>query len=396
MSEVSKEMETTAVSQTRRNMFLLFFIVVILAGGGSFAYWYFISSKYISTDNAYTNVETAQVTPAVGGIVTEVKVNDTQQVKQGDVLVIIDNTDASIALAQAAADLELARRRVQGYQALDENLTAQIAARKADKERTAAQLDAAKSNLVRARLDFDRRKGLVNSGSVSAEDLSNAQNALTRAMADLKIAESSLHQSEANYNSAIGAQKANAVQIINTDIENNPEVLAAKARYEQAQVNLDRTVIYAPISGVVAKRQVQVGRRVQIGEPLMTLVPTDQIYVDANFKEVELSQVKPGQIATLTADIYGEDVVFRGVVSGFSGGTGSAFSLIPAQNATGNWIKVVQRLPVRIELDANELSKHPLRVGLSMEVKVHLNEETQDKLARINGLSDLDADQYLR
>jgi membrane fusion protein (multidrug efflux system) len=172
---------------------------------------------------------------------------------------------------------------------------------------------------------------------------------------------------------AVGDRDANRALIANATVDNNPEVLAARAALQQAQVDLERTVIRAPIDGVVSRRQVQVGQRVQPGSQLMTVVPVQAAYVDANFKEVELKKVKPGQPVELTADLYGEDVVFHGTVSGFSGGTGAAFALVPAQNATGNWIKVVQRLPVRIQLDRKELAAHPLRVGLSMNVDVNVS-----------------------
>ena len=170
----------------------------------------------------------------------------------------------------------------------------------------------------------------------------------------------------ANVHSTIGSKKANAALIQDTTVDTNPEVLLAKARLEQARVDLSRTRIFANVDGVIAKRQVQVGQRVQIGAPLMSVVPLHTVHVDANFKEVELRSVKVGQPVEITADLYGNEVVYHGTVSGFSGGTGSAFAMIPAQNATGNWIKVVQRLPVRIELDPTELARRPLQVGLSM------------------------------
>jgi membrane fusion protein (multidrug efflux system) len=266
--------------------------------------------------------------------------------------------------------LALAERRVRSYLANDEGLTAQVEAQKSNETRAKAQLNAAKADFDRAKIDLARREDLVRSGSVSGEELTNAKTAFEQSQANLNAAKAALAQAQANRLSTIGAQKANAAMTDNTTVENNPEVLAAKARLQQAKINLERTIIRAPISGVVAKRQVQVGRQVQMGTPLMTVVPVQNIYVDANFKEVELRDVKIGLPVSITADLYGDEVIYHGVVAGVSGGTGSAFSMIPAQNATGNWIKVVQRLPVRIELDPEDLQAHPLQVGLSMQVEI--------------------------
>ncbi len=364
------EFDAPRAQKSRKLGFVALAAAVVFAGGGYASYWYFVASRYISTDNAYTAAEIAEVTPAVGGIIANVNVVDTQFVNKGDVLVKIEDTDAQIAVDQARADLALAQRRVRGYLANDEGLTAQVQAQKSNEIRAKAQLNAAKADFERAKIDLARREDLVRSGSVSGEELTNAKTAYERSEANLNAAKAALAQAQANRLSTIGTQKANAALTDNTTVENNPEVLLAKARLKQAEINLERTVIRAPVSGVIAKRQVQVGRRVQVGVPLMTVVPVQNIYVDANFKEVELRDVKIGLPVTITADLYGDEVTYHGVVAGVSGGTGSAFSMIPAQNATGNWIKVVQRLPVRIELDPADLSEHPLQVGLSMEVTI--------------------------
>ncbi|MCG3729760.1 HlyD family secretion protein [Vibrio cincinnatiensis] len=368
--QTTEHVDAHRASQSRKKGFLLLLLALIIAGGGYSTYWYFIGSRFVSTDNAYAAAEIAEVTPAVGGIIASVNVVDTQYVHKGEVLVQIDDTDARLALNQAEADLALAKRRVRSYLANDEGLTALVEAQNANEQRAKALLSAAQADFERAQIDLTRREELVRSGSVSGEELSNAQTGYNQALANLHAAQAAMAQAKATRLSSIGSQKANAALTDNTTVENNPEVLLTKARYEQAMIDLERTRIRAPISGVVAKRQVQVGRRVQVGMPLMTVVPVDQIYVDANFKEVELRDVKIGQPVTLTADLYGDDVTYHGVVAGFSGGTGSAFSMIPAQNATGNWIKVVQRLPVRIELDPKELQSHPLQVGLSMIVTI--------------------------
>lgn len=372
---VDEQVEQHRLAAKRKRGFMGLALVIVLAAAGYGTWWWLVGSRYVSTDNAYTAAELAVVTPALGGIVQTVSVVDTQSVKRGDVLVTLDDTDARLALAQAEASLALARRHVRGYQANDEMLTAQIKAREADEKRAAAQLLAAKADLARAKVDLTRRQALVDSGSVSGEELTNAKNALAQAQANLDAAKAASAQSQANRLSSIGSKKANASLIMDTTVETNPEVQLARARVEQAQVDLTRTQIRAPVDGVVARRQVQIGQRVQVGEPLMSVVPLESVHVDANFKEVELSKVKVGQPVEVVADLYGDSQVYHGVVTGFSGGTGSAFSMIPAQNATGNWIKVVQRLPVRIELDPQELAQRPLQVGLSMVATIDTSAE---------------------
>ncbi|WP_407715217.1 HlyD family efflux transporter periplasmic adaptor subunit [Comamonas testosteroni] len=360
-----------AVREQRRNRLLAGLAgVVLLAGAAAGAYWWLHASHFVSTDNAYAAAEVAQVTPSIGGTVLEVLVRDTQAVKQGDVLVRIDPTDARLALAQAEAELARAMRRVKGYVANDGGLKAQVTAREADEKRAAAQLLAAEADMERATIDLQRRQALAKSGSVSGEELTQAQNAFAAAKAQLASAVAAQAQARANREAAIGAKQVNATLIEGADAETNPEVQLAQARRDQAQVDLDRSTVRAPVDGVVAKRSVQIGQRVQAGAPLMTVVPVQRIYVDANFKEGQLGKVRVGQRVQLQSDLYGSDVKYSGTVVGFSGGSGSAFAAIPAQNATGNWIKVVQRLPVRIQLDAAELARNPLRVGLSMQVTV--------------------------
>jgi membrane fusion protein (multidrug efflux system) len=282
---------------SRKKFFRLFLGVVAIIALIASVYWYFVSSLYVVTDNAYVAGEVAQITPFVDGTIKEVKVVDTQKVQSGDVLVQIDDIDANLTLAKAKG-----------------------------------VMDQARVNMDRAKLEFDRREALAYTGSVSGEEVSN---------------------SKSTYDSAKAAY----------DI--------AAANFEQAKVDLSRTVIYAPIDGTIVKREVQLGQKVRAGTPLMAIVPNN-VYVNANFKENQLKNVKIGQIVDLKSDIYGSDVVFHGKITGISGGTGAAFSLIPAQNATGNWIKVVQRLPVRIEIDANELERNPLNIGLSMTARIHL------------------------
>ncbi|OHX21344.1 HlyD family secretion protein [Chromobacterium sphagni] len=358
----------------RKKLFTLLFGAVAAAAVAYGAYWTLIASRHVSTDNAYVAAEIAQLTPEVAGTVKEVKVVDTQPVKAGDVLVVLNDNDARLNLAQAEAELARAERRVQGYFANDEGLAAQAQARSADQARSAAQLVAARADLARAKLDLSRRQALAKSGSVSGEELSNAQNAFATADASLKAAEAAAKQSEASYRAAVGSLKANQTLTADTSVDTNPEVALARAKRDQARLDLARTVIRAQVDGVVAKRQAQVGQRVQAGTPLLSVVPLQDAHVDANFKEVQLSKVRVGQPVELTADLYGGKVVYHGKVAGLSGGSGAAFAMIPAQNATGNWIKVVQRLPVRIALDPAELKAHPLQVGLSMEATIDTSE----------------------
>ncbi|PTA89505.1 EmrA/EmrK family multidrug efflux transporter periplasmic adaptor subunit [Kluyvera sp. Nf5] len=358
--------DASRATSSRKKGFMGLAAAIVIAAVGYGLWYYFVGSRYVSTDNAYSAAEVAEVTPSVTGIVQTVNVVDTQAVKQGDVLVQLDDTDARLALAQAEANLGQSRRRVSSYMATDEGLAAQVKAREADETQAQARLVAAQSDFTKAQVDLKRREALAKSGAVSGEELTNARNAMAQAESSLNVAKAAAAQATANRLSTIGAKKANAALTINATVETNPEVMLAKAKVEQAQVDLARTVIKAPVDGVIARRQVQVGQRVQNGERLMSVVPLHDVHVDANFKEVELRHVKIGQPVEVTADIYGDKVVYHGVVSGVSGGTGSAFSMIPAQNATGNWIKVVQRLPLRITLDKNELAKHPLQVGLSM------------------------------
>ena len=358
-------------NEPRRNKLLLALGGVVgTAAVVSAAYWYLYGSHFVSTDNAYAAVEIAQVTPSVGGTISEVRVTDTQSVKKGDVLVVIDPTDAKLALAQAEADLGSAVRRVRGYVANDSGLSAQIAARAADEKRAAAQLASAEADFERANIDLQRREALSASGSVSGDELTRAQNAFAAAKANLTVAQAATAQAKANRDAAIGSKEVNAALIADTTEDTNPEVALARARRDQAAVDLERTIIRAPVDGVVAKRQVQLGQRVQAGTPLLAVVPVQEMHVDANFKEVQLENVRAGQPVTLTADIYGSSVTYKGTVEGFSGGSGAAFAAIPAQNATGNWIKVVQRVPVRIKLDPEQLATNPLKVGLSMTARI--------------------------
>lgn len=370
--ESEDEAETAARKSRRKRLFAMLGLAVAVIGVGAWGYQAFVGANYVETDNAYVAADAAQVNPQIAGVVAEVLVKDTQVVKAGQVLVRLDDTDARLELASAEAALQSAERRVRGYFANDSSLAAQVSARGADQSKAAADVQAAQANVAKARIDLDRRVALSASGSVSGDEVTAARNALSTANAGLAAARAGLAQAGANRVAAAGSRQTNAAMIAGAGIADNPEVTAARVARDMAQVNLERTVIRAPVDGVVTKRQAQVGQRIQAGSNLMIVVPIKQAYVDANFKEGQLEHVRPGQKVTLTSDLYGSSVEFDGRVAGFSGGTGSAFAIVPAQNATGNWIKVVQRLPVRIELDPKQLNDHPLRVGLSMTVSIHL------------------------
>lgn len=332
-----------------------------------------VGSHHVSTDNAYVGADTASVTPMVAAQVLNVRVSDTQAVRRGDVLVQLDDSDARIALAQAEADLAKARRQYGQTSATSAALAAQVDARNADIARARAQLVSAQADYERARVDLARRQRLAPNGAVSGEELTSATNAFASARAALELARAGIAQASSTKGAASGELAANNALISGTTANNAPEVLAAQAKVAQAKLDLERTVIRAPIDGVITRRNVQIGQRVAPGTALMLIVPVGQLYVDANFKEGQLDRVKVGQAVTLTSDLYGGDVEYHGRVVGLSGGTGSSFALIPAQNATGNWIKVVQRLPVRVALDPKELQAHPLRVGLSMDAEIDVS-----------------------
>ena len=343
---------------------------LLLAGGG----WYmFHDTGHVSTDNAYVSAESAQVTPLVSAAVVEVPVVNTQYVRKGDVLLRLDDSDARLAVEKAEAAYLKARRQFTQSSATSGSLAAQVGARDADIGQARAQLVAAQSAVEKAKADLDRREHLADNGFVSREELTSYRNGYVSAQSNVRQAQAAIAQAEASRGAAQESYAANQALIQGTSIDTSPDVAAAKAALDQARLDLQRTVIRAPIDGVVTNRQVQVGQRIAAGNSVMTIVPVGTVYVDANFKEGQLSRVRPGQAATLTSDLYGSKVVFHGRVMGFAGGTGSAFALIPAQNATGNWIKVVQRLPVRIALNPKELASHPLRVGLSMEAEIDVS-----------------------
>ena len=342
--------------------------VVVLAGVAYGAYYALVASHYEDTDNAYVQANVVQITPQTGGTVVAIDADDTDRVKTGQTLIRLDNADARIALDQAEAQLAQTVREVRTLFVNNASLGAQVQLRQAD-------LEKARNELARAQDDVNRRAPLLKSGAVGKEEFDHAQTQLTSARSAVAAAESAV--------SAAREQLASNQSLTDgTTVAAHPNVARAASRVREAYLALQRATLVAPVDGYVAKRGVQVGQRVQAGAPLMTVVTLDQPWVDANFKESQLRNLRIGQPATLTADVYGNKVVYHGQVEGLGAGTGAAFSLLPAQNATGNWIKIVQRVPVRIALDPAEVKRHPLRVGLSMEVEVDVRDHDGQMLAQ--------------
>jgi len=354
----------------RKKLFRILAIVVVTIAV-VWGIWYFLTQAgRVSTDNAYVGADSAAVTALVSGPVKEVRVSGTQAVKKGDILVILDDADQRIAVADAAAALRQARQRYGQAGATADAARARVTARGAEIAQARARLRDADATVAKAQAEFARRNSIAGTGAVSGEELTAARAALAQANAARDLAAAGIASAEATRGSASGDLGAAEAVVRGTTIETAPDVAAAQARLEKAELDLARTVIRAPVDGIVTNRQVQVGQRIAAGAPIMILVPIMTAYVDANFKESQFKRIRMGQPVELVSDYYGGDVVYRGKVIGIAGGTGAAFSLIPAQNATGNWVKVVQRLPVRIALDPKELQAHPLRVGLSMEATI--------------------------
>jgi membrane fusion protein, multidrug efflux system len=337
--------KSTTVARTRRWRWLTAAgAVTLLAGAAYGAYWAQVLRYHQTTDDAYVGGNVVQITPQISGTVVAIGADDTQFVKAGQTLIRLDQADARVALDQAEAQLARTVRDVRNLFATTSQLEATVQARQ-------TELNAAQSDLA-------RRSRLGASGAVSAEELQHATDAVKSAAAGLLAAQQQL--------------AANRARIDNTTLEDHPQVRDAAAAVRNASLNLARTGLPAPVAGFVARRNVQLGQRVSPGTPLMAVVPLDQVWVDANFKEPQLARMRVGQPVRLTADLYGTRILYHGTVAGFGAGTGAAFSLLPAQNATGNWIKIVQRVPVRIALDPRELAAHPLQIGLSMKADVEV------------------------
>ena len=363
--------EAQAARLGKRRKLLRILLIVVATIAAAWGIWYFLTQAgRVSTDNAYVGADSATVTALVSGPVKAVRVSGTQAVKKGDILVILDDADQRLAVADAEAALRQARQRYGQADATADAARARVAARGAEISQAQARLRDADATVERARAELARRESIAGTGAVSGEELTAARAALKQAQAARDLAAAGVTSAQATRGSASGDLGAAEAVVRGTTIDTAPDVAAAQARLDKARLDLERTVIRAPVDGIVTNRQVQVGQRIAAGAPIMVVVPIDTAYVDANFKESQFRRIRIGQPVELTSDYYGGDVVYRGKVVGIAGGTGAAFSLIPAQNATGNWVKVVQRLPVRIALDPKELKAHPLRVGLSMEATI--------------------------
>ena len=352
-----------AVAASKRRPALLAVSAVTLAIGlGWGGYWAMFQRHFETTDNAYVQAPVVQITPEVGGTVLAVLVDDTDVVKAGQPLVRLNPADAKLALERAEAQLAQTVREVRTLYANNGALTANVKLREAEVARV-------QSDVARAADDVNRRAPLLASGAVGGEEMKHAETTLAVARSALASAQSALTAAREQAGS-------NRALTEGTPVEQHPNVERAAAAVREAWLALQRTELPAPVSGQVAKRTVQVGQRIAAGTPLMSVIPLEQVWVEANFKEVQLREMRIGQPVTLHADLYGDKVEYTGHVAGVGAGTGSAFALLPAQNATGNWIKVVQRVPVRLELDAAQLAEHPLRVGLSMEATVDVAQQT--------------------
>lgn len=341
----------------RRKLLISLILAAFAVIGIGFAIWWFTVGRYHeSTDDAYVSGNLVQITPQVPGTVLAIHADDTDFVKTGQTLVELDKSDSRVALDQAEAQLARTVRAVRNLVGSAAELESNVELRRSD--------------LDKAERDLARRSELAATGAVSGEELQHARDAVAAASAALNAAR---HQ--------LGAQRA---LVDHTTIEDHPEVQNAVARVREAYLASARTELPAPVSGFVARRAVQVGQRVSPGTPLMTVVPLDQVWVDANFKEGQLANLRVGQPVKLLADAYGRSVEYHGRLIGFGAGTGSAFALLPAQNATGNWIKVVQRVPVRIAFDPRELQQRPLQIGLSMQVEVDTHERASERLPKVS------------
>jgi membrane fusion protein (multidrug efflux system) len=346
--------QDTGNPRKRKVMLLVLAIVVALTAAGVWAYHEFIGRWNESTDDAYVNGNVVEITPLVTGTVVSIGADDGDLVHEGQVLINFDPNDAEVGLQSAQAKLARTVRQVRGLYSNVDGMKAQVNAQQAE--------------VQKAQDNFNRRKNLAAGGAISQEELSHARDDLTSAQNALANAKQQL--------------KTTSALVDDTVVSSHPDVMSAAADLRQAYLTNARSTLIAPVTGYVAKRTVQLGQRVQPGTALMAVIPLDQLWIDANFKETQLRDMRIGQPVDIESDIYGSSVKYSGTVDSLGAGTGSAFALLPAQNATGNWIKIVQRVPVRIHINAEELAKHPLRVGLSTNVEVNLHDQSGPVLAQ--------------
>jgi len=344
-----------APQRNSRGLLLRLLLLVIALAAIGWGLWYYFDGRwYEETDDAYVNGNVVQLTPQIAGTVITIGADDGDRVRAGDVLVKLDRSNADVALAEAKANLASTVRKVRGLYTSVGGAQADVAARQ--------------TAVDKARADYNRRVALAKSGAISAEELSHASDELTSAQSALVAAQQQYQTSK--------------VLVDDTVVASHPDVQAAAAKLRAAYLDDQRTTLVAPVDGYVAKRSVQLGQRVQPGAPLMAVVPLHEVWVDANFKETQLTDMRIGQPVEIRSDVYGGSVTYKGKVQSLGVGTGSAFSLLPAQNATGNWIKIVQRIPVRIVFDdPAQLAQHPLRLGMSLAVEVGLHDRSGPTLA---------------
>jgi membrane fusion protein (multidrug efflux system) len=368
-------------SGLRRRRSLIFIAASALLTAMAVGLWWWQVARWqATTSDAYVGADLAQVSAQVAGTVKAVFVHTGQQVRAGDVLVELDDTDARIALAQAEAQLAKAVRGVRGLSGSALAAHAAVAQRHSDAAATAAQLQEAQAAQDKAESELARQADLAARGFVSPESLTTARAAVATARAARDAAQAALESAQAATGQAQAQATAASAQVLGGPLESQPDVALAAATVRQAVVALSRTRILAPVGGVAGPRAVQLGAHVTPGSPIVSIAPLNAVWVDANFKETDLAALRVGQKATLTADVYGSSITYRGLVAGTSPATGSALSLLPAQNATGNWIKVVQRVPVRIWLQPEALASHPLQVGLSVNVTVDVHDQQGPRL----------------
>jgi membrane fusion protein (multidrug efflux system) len=350
----SDQNQTPSGSGKRKTLLIGLALIVIVCALAAWA-WHETYGRWSeSTDDAYVNGNVVEITPLTTGTVISIAADDGDLVREGQELLRFDPSDAEVGLQSAEANLGKVVRQVRGLYSNVDGIKAQLAAQRAE--------------LQKAQDNYNRRRSLAAGGAISQEELSHAKDDLTSAQSAL---------------AHIQQQLATSVALVDdTEVASHPDVKAAAAQLRQAYLANARTTLRAPVTGYVAKRTVQLGQRVQPGTATMAVIPLDQLWIDANFKETQLGKMRIGQPVEISADLYGSDVKYSGTIDSLGAGTGSAFALLPAQNATGNWIKIVQRVPVRVHINAEQLARHPLRIGLSTTVDVDLHDQSGPVLAQ--------------
>ena len=339
-------------SQQRKKGLSIFILLLLLIAIGSAAYWFFFIKGFEETEDAYVSGNQVMVSAQVAGNISKINVDNMDPVQAGDVLLELDDTNAKLSFEQAKSNLANAVRQVSQLNYTVKQLKSAVRANEI--------------TLAQAQGNLNRRVQLVKDGAIDKESFQHAKEAVELAKANLTTSQNQLG--------------ANQALLLDGPLSEQPQIQSAVSNLKQAWLNLERTKIRSPIKGYVARRNAQVGQAVSVGGALMAVVTTDQMWLDANFKETQLTHMRIGQPVEIHFDLYGKDKTFNGKVIGIEMGTGSAFSLLPTQNATGNWIKVVQRVPVRIQLDPQQLAENPLRIGLSATVKVNVSDSQGETL----------------